>query len=117
MKLNRFAYLLVLGLLLLASGCAQKVHKSWAATGGSRADATVDLSFDYVYETEEPIIDEAAGLALAEKRCQAWGYSSAEPFGGAKVNRNLESGGFGTVTRIHVTKTYQCLGKGDKGNN
>ena len=71
---------LILCVILLA-GCATK-YITPRATGGSKADATVQISyeadtyllaspFEFKWEEEQQI---------AIKRCQAWGYSAATRF-------------------------------------
>ena len=95
-------------------GCAKPVHKIWEPTGGSRADATVELSFEYYEETEKPILDDQAALGLAVERCKAWGYTDAQAFGGTKTQSYVEEGVWGIKTRKLVTKTYQCIGQGSE---
>ncbi len=92
-------------LILSLAGCA--VSKQWTATGGSRADAIVRLSYEYG-EFEAPEISINEGVPLAKKRCAAWGYSNAEPFGGQTKSCN-RSGGFGGCSSWMVTVEYQCL--------
>jgi len=65
--------------VLAAGGCA--VKKDWVSTGGSRADGTVKLSYEYG-ALEVPQLDEQQAIRLAIQRCQAWGYDRAEAFGG-----------------------------------
>ena len=101
--------------LAITAGCAAtRVNKQWAATGGSRSDATVELSYDYG-PMEIPVVDDNQGIAMAIMRCQAWGYQSAAPFGGVtKVCSNTTSNMWGQVgcATYLVTKQYQCLGQG-----
>ena len=67
--------------LLLLQGCA--VTKQLVPTGGSRADGTVTLAFEYgIFEAPQP--DAQQGLSTARQRCAAWGYDDATPFGGAQ---------------------------------
>jgi YecR-like lipoprotein len=88
-------------------GCAAK--KDLVATGGSRADGTVDLSYELgLYE--KPQIDQTQGLTIARQRCGAWGYADAEPFGGEK--RQCQQFYGSNCIRWFVTLTYQCLGGG-----
>jgi hypothetical protein len=88
---------------LLVSACA--VHKELVPTGGSRSDGTVKMSFE-VGPFEQPQIDGQQGIYSATQRCKAWGYSGAEPFGGATtICQN------GNCTRRMVTFEYQCTGK------
>lgn len=77
-------------------------------TGGSRADGTIEVSYEFGM-FDAPVPDwEAAGLA-ASQRCAAWGYSGAEPFAGQKIVCQ-QPDGFGGCTRNLVTVTYQCVG-------
>ena len=104
--MNKILVLLVSFLLL--SGCA--VTKDWSATGGSRADGVVRLSYD-VGEMEQAVLNEQQAVRLATLRCNKWGYSGAEAFGG--VTRQCNStGGFSDCSQWVVTKEYQCIGTG-----
>lgn len=103
--------LIMLAAVVLLAGCA--TQKEWSATGGSRADATVKLSYEYG-EFEIPQLDEAQAQVLAEARCKTWGYTGAEAFGG--VTRQCNGpGGFAACGRYLVTKEFQCTGRGDQG--
>lgn len=95
-------------LAVFLAGCA--TQKQWAATGGSRADGTVKLSYEYT-EFEAPQITAAQGTPLAASRCRAWGYTGAEPFGGVSRICN-QLGGFGGCGRWMVTAEYQCVSGG-----
>jgi hypothetical protein len=102
-----------LGLLLVAAlsvaGCA--TAKEWVATGGSRADGVVKLSYQYGL-FERPQVSAQQGLELAKSRCTAWGYSGAEAFGGViRVCNNY--GSSGCISWL-VTAEYQCLGRLEK---
>ena len=98
-------------LLLIAVGpigCA--TPKEWVATGGSRADGTVRLSYDFG-AFEAPQVNNQQGLDIARSRCLAWGYQNTEAFGGERrACNNMTSSG---CTSWIVTREYQCLGKGD----
>lgn len=110
--MKRLTLLLALS-LLIAAGCAKQVPKNWAATGGSRSDATVTLSYQYVPISEIPVINDAEGLQTAIKRCQSWGYRDAEPFGGVTTSSQAHRDPvWGDTTLTTVSKTYQCLGQG-----
>lgn len=103
--------LLITGLLISAflTGCA--APKNWAATGGSRADGTIKLSYEFGM-FENPQVSEEQGTQLAAARCSSWGYKNAEPFGGAtKTCTMMSSSGCSTWL---VTKEYQCLGSLEK---
>ena len=98
---------------LFLSGCA--TTKSWSATGGSRADATVRLSYEYGM-FEKPQVNEAEAVSLAISRCKTWGYTGAEAFGGQTQQCNMADG-MGGCNRWIVTKEYQCTGLGNKEPN
>jgi len=92
------------------AGCA--TTKEWVATGGSRSDGVVKLSFEYGL-FENPKVNEQQGLDLAYSRCAAWGYSGAQAFGGTtRVCTNL--GQNGVCYSWLVTREYQCTGSLEK---
>lgn len=97
---------LTLGALL--SGCA--VTKNWSATGGSRADGVVRLSYE-VGEMETAQLNETQAVNLAAQRCKTWGYAGAEAFGGVTRQCN-RMGGLSGCAQWMVTKEFQCTGTG-----
>jgi hypothetical protein len=93
---------------ILLTGCA--TVKDWTATGGSRSDGVVRLSYE-VSEMESAQVSESQALDVSGRRCKIWGYSGSEAFGG--VTRNCaQQGGFGGCSRWIITKEYQCTGTG-----
>ena len=91
--------------LVMVQGCA--VQKELVSTGGSRADGTVKLSYEYSM-FEQPKINKLQGLSVATQRCAAWGYTGAEPFGGGtKTCTNRSTSG---CNAWMVTVEYQCTG-------
>lgn len=94
-------------LVALTAGCTTKVNKTLQPTGGSRADGMVEMSFEYT-RYEEPQVQWEQAKATAGARCKAWGYDSAEPFGGAKTQCKLANG-FGDCMQALVTINYQCI--------
>lgn len=90
----------------LLGGCA--VHKDLVPTSGNRAGGTVTLSYEYGW-LQRPVINPDQGEAEAQQRCNAWGYSGAEPFGGGLVTCE-DSNGDGECLRKRVDITYQCTG-------
>ncbi len=92
------------------SGCA--TPKTWSATGGSRADGTVRLSYE-VGMFEAAQVDEAQAITLATQRCAVWGYSGAEAFGGT-TSQCTQPGSSGCMVTL-VTKEFQCTGTGTPG--
>jgi len=97
-------------IVLGVAACA--TAKTYTATGGSRADGTVRLSYE-VGMFEQPVVDEAQGLSVARQRCATWGYSGAEAFGGV-TTQCTAMGSSGCMTTL-VTKEYQCTGDGGRG--
>lgn len=91
---------------IILSGCA--TQKNLQATGGSKSDGTVELSFQYGL-FEKPEVNWAQGVQIARSRCQAWGYSDAEAFGGTESTCNQHNG-YGNCIDTVVTATYQCIG-------
>lgn len=100
---------LILTTAAMLSMCSCAVTKQWTATGGSRADGTVKLSYEYGL-FQQPKLDESQAVTLAGQRCIAWGYESAEAFGGVN-NLCTSKDSFGSCTQWLVTKEYQCIGK------
>ncbi|ODA67638.1 hypothetical protein A7A08_01673 [Methyloligella halotolerans] len=87
------------------AGCA--THPELAATGGSRADGTVVLSYSYP-ALLVPKVEPGEGLDLARQRCQAWGYPDASAFGGQK--KTCQDGNMYGCQVFNVDLTYQCTG-------
>ena len=94
-------------MILSMMGCA--TTKDWVATGGSRADGTIKLSYEYG-SFESPQLNEQQAVETAKKRCKAWGYGNAEAFGGVVKNCQAPSS-MGGCDQWLVTKEYQCLDK------
>jgi hypothetical protein len=104
MKHNTIFTIIVL-VILVTSGCA--VQKQLIPTGGSRADGTVKLSYEYGL-FEAPQLDAQQGLIAAKQRCSAWGYTNADPFGGSTQSciNSTRNG----CNRWLVSIEYQCAG-------
>jgi hypothetical protein len=101
-------------LALVASlGCARQVPKDWYAIGGSRADATVKLGFNYNPNTEKPDVSRQQADIIAETKCKTWGYTGAEPFGSVMQRcSNMSYSMYGPICyQMEVTTEYQCTGQ------
>ena len=95
------------GAVITVAGCA--TVSQMTATGGSRADGIVKLSFEAgMFDRIQ--IDPAAALATARKRCSVWGYNDAEPFGG-HTRQCQQSSAYGCM-QWFVTVEYQCTSTG-----
>jgi len=91
---------------LFIVGCATPLD--YVATGGSRADGVVSLSYEYG-AFQAPQLDEAQGIREATARCQVWGYTGAQAFGGNVQTCTMAS--LGSCDRWRVTRDYQCTGE------
>jgi hypothetical protein len=94
-------------LICFLQGCA--TQKTLIPTGGSRADGTVKLSYEYGL-FEKPQINLAQGEIAAKQKCAAWGYTDADAFGGVTTtcNQPTRNG----CERWFATIEYQCTGAG-----
>lgn len=90
----------------LTTGCA--VKKDFYATGGSRADGTVDMAYDFA-QFEQPVVSQNQAQAIAQQKCAVWGYREAEAFGGKITNCNQRDG-WGNCVAGQVVIKYQCIG-------
>jgi hypothetical protein len=101
-KMKKVYAAAVVGALILAtSGCASQ--KEWGASGGSKADGIVKLSYQ-ANAFEVPKVSAEQGLDLATKRCISWGYKKAEAFD--FQNKQCIDTQCNSYT---ITKEYQCL--------
>lgn len=97
---------MILAAVLVLAGCS--TVSQWTATGGSRADGVVRLSYE-LGPFQKAQMDDQQGLTLATERCKTWGYTGAEAFGGV-TRQCTHPGQFGSCDAYHVTKDYQCTG-------
>lgn len=114
--MQKLAALPLIFVVIFCVGCAKKVLKTWESSGGSRADATVDVAYIYNPQAEIPQTSEAQARDVAVEKCRFWGYTEAEPFGLSKKRcQQMHFQPFvGPVClEMMVTQTFQCLGRGD----
>ncbi len=95
-----------LAIFLLLASCT--VDKQLTATGGSKADGIVELSYE-IGEFQTAKIDWDRANQDAAQRCAAWGYSNAESFGGER--RTCQVPGSYGCNQWLVTMNYQCTGQ------
>lgn len=107
--------LFLAAIFLCIIGCAKKVPKYWQASGGSRSDATVIVGYTYNPQSEYPLTNEQQAHTEAVKRCEAWGYQEADPFGlVTKRCAEMTYTAFGPMClEMLVTQQFQCIGRGD----
>ncbi|HID6041774.1 TPA: YecR family lipoprotein [Klebsiella pneumoniae] len=97
-------YLGLMAVVLSLSACTTVTDMS--ATGGSRADGIVEMSYQYDV-LQRVMIDKLKAQDSAARRCQSWGYKSAEAFDdGIRtcVDRDMIS-----CNVYRVTVRYQCI--------
>ena len=95
----------ILATFVMLVGCA--TTKQYGATGGSRSDGTVKLSYQYG-QFEKPVVNPQQAVEIARSKCSAWGYDNAEAFG-TEVSNCTASNQYGCVQWL-VTAEFQCLG-------
>ena len=89
---------------LVTAGCETvKVPTSF---GGSRADGTVVMGYEYG-AFEIPKVDHDATYSEALRICRNWDYQRAESFGGA-MRECVSYSQYG-CNRWTVTFQYQCI--------
>ena len=109
-KGNVFETLRVIAFAALVTSLSCATVKVPQPIGGSRADGTVQLAYEYG-GFERPQVDWDTANQIATERCRAWGYSDAESFGGgiSECTAYNQYGCFG----FFVTITYQCISGSD----
>lgn len=90
--------------IIFLTGCAVQITP--VATGGSKADGIVNLSYEYGL-LQKPIVDWESADKTAKQRCKAWGYKNAESFGGSQ-NSCQARNEYGGCVRTQVSTAYQC---------
>ncbi|WP_025128235.1 YecR family lipoprotein [Pseudomonas sp. PH1b] len=100
MKLSITALALAVAVL---SGCA--TPKQWEATGGSKTDGVVQVSYEQG-QFENGQSTAAQGLATATERCKVWGYKNAEQSGSEKSI--CKTMGQFNCLQTTVTQDYLC---------
>ena len=96
-----------LAILIVASGCA--VTKVPQPTSGSRSDGTIEMSYQYG-QYVVPQVNWGKAKVKAVERCESWGYTGAEAFGGV-MEKCQATDMYGSCTQTFVTKEFQCTGK------
>ena len=85
------------------AGCAGT--RQWTSAGGNRELGLVRVSYEYP-EFHQPEMSDAQASALALDRCNAWGFSKAEPIEGQlRQCANKDDGNCNLWT---VTREFQC---------
>ena len=105
---NQWLPAVLLASMFVLGGCATPMNH--VATGGSRSDGTVKLSYQLIpiFGFQKPVVDAQQGIELAKAQCAAWDYTGAEPFGG-EVPKCAFYNQYGCVQFL-VTAEYRCLG-------
>ncbi|MHA1536063.1 MAG: YecR family lipoprotein [Alphaproteobacteria bacterium] len=93
-------------LTTVLAGCT--VVRVPTPTGGSRADGTINMSFE-LGSLQNAKVDWEGARKTAAQRCKVWGYNDAQAFGGSTRRCNFPSGN--GCARWLITRSYQCTGK------
>jgi len=102
--------LLIAATLFLGLGACATTEK-WSPAGGSRETGVVRVSYEYP-EYQQPSVSDSQAEALALNRCNAWGYSKAQPIAGQiRQCANMDDG---NCNLWSVTREFQCS-NGDSG--
>ena len=96
--------LLILSLFLPLASCTVPVTA--APVGGSRADATITMAYEYG-AFEQPQLNRVQMHDDARARCQSWGYTEAQAFAGGV--RDCIHRGESMCLRWRVSVQFQCL--------
>ena len=88
----------------LLSGCTVTVVP--VATGGSRADGIIKMSYQFSPITI-PQVDKTAAIRTAAQYCKNWGYDTAVPFDAGLTSCSQPSD-FGCDMHL-TTIEYQCI--------
>lgn len=84
----------------------------WGAIGGSRADATIKLAYEYNPNHPVTMPSEMQAIDIAKNRCTRWGYTGVEAFG-STIRTCMQQDIYGRCMRMLVSKEYQCIGDDD----
>jgi len=101
--------IIALAAAVTLTGCA--TPKNFYAVGGSRADGTIDMAYDFA-QFEKPVVNHQQAQSIAKSKCGVWGYGRAESFGGQTVNCQQRDG-WGNCVAGQVLIKYQCQGNLD----
>ena len=97
-------FTLILFCFVLLYGC--KVNKYLYVTGGSKADGTLTMSYEYG-AFEKPVIQWEEAKQRALQYCKSWGYSGFQFFD--RGTQECISWGNSGCNRWRVTFTCQCM--------
>ena len=95
----------ILAITLLVTGCSTVTTAT--PTGGSRSDGFVELSYPTKLFAKVDI-NWSEAEKQAVHRCSAWGYSSAEAFGGG-THQCYSRNAYGNCVSGLMTHKYQCI--------
>lgn len=92
----------------LVAGCGA-TRKEFYAAGGSRADGTIDMAYDFIKKDKKIVADPRQAESIASNKCMVWGYQRAEAFGGKGENCHARAKS-GQCIAGQVIVKYQCIG-------
>lgn len=100
-------FLLTILFIIFLSGCVS-TPMQWHASGGSKADGIVELSYTYNY-MQKPVTSETQGVARAGQMCMSWGYLEVEALD--FLERSCQMGDYLGCDVWVVTRKYQCINR------
>jgi len=101
MKIKQLVFI---SLLIILTGCES--IKTLQASGGSKSDGIVELSYE-VGMFQKAVVNWDDALKTAHERCTAWGFSYTRGFGG-QTSRCQSWNNNGNCTSTVFTVKYQC---------
>ncbi len=111
---------LMIIVLVLLAGCVPLQPIEVGVTSGSKSDGNIIISAQYpggpqslLGDKRRPQMFTEDQRQMAVKRCAAWGYTDAQPFGSSvtkciNMGHDLILGNFCITSEISVV--YQCTG-------
>jgi hypothetical protein len=82
--------------------------KEYKTSGGSKADAIIEMSFSYGW-LEDPEVDIEHAQYEAAQRCKSWGFDEADAFD-LPTETCIRMSKKGNCKEFRVTKKFQCIG-------
>jgi len=98
---------ILIGLITLFLVGCKTIQVVPTALDGSKVDGVIELGYEVTSGLDTYEVDWIKGGEEAIKRCQAWGYKSADPFGGIKNECTRYHDG-DCLARTYFKK-YQCI--------
>lgn len=93
-------------IVLVLTACSSS-PVPWISSGGSKSDATVEMSYIYRPVLDQQPTNRIDALKKAKLHCNQWGYSDAKAFEEVKKSCALQRNNDCVSHRVSIT--YQCM--------